>query len=577
MAEHFQHWHDLISAAAALLNELRQASRDDWDQGGVEDGTITSLDSLVDSTTKLRRLYLDSRASASTSTSTTARPLSLEVLPASPASRCSRAEDTDGECAEPRQGSSIQQQADDPHLEAHDSRSSAHARFDSAQNLQGAPRGARRDMRWTSLPSPPEDPRRHHIGKRRKMTDSGAAPAPNKRVGLQRMISSNRDDVSSLQSKLETHDRLCRFPDLGSSDVLPSAKMLRLVAAVQGGPAIRQFCTLIARSRSRATDAGLLRIRAEGVERALHLSRSLEMISGRSDYDSYLVRVAQMHMAMAVDGLDASKTGRLRADSKLIKEAMDRFGVSDKDRPKFHWHLKRGRQWFRLCGRCTGLLALVPFRSQEPYQVGTNDYLCMRPDELDEFTRLGSQPFLEGILRAAERFQESVTGTKTDTDFMWEKEHPNLHEWDRFIPEDELASLIQPVPSCDENIFDPTSYPDWSSNPLKIPMSERQCDLCENESCSCSRDVLLPASKRVRIKTFHPEGSGIQATAAREGDIAYRKGELIGQICGWLAPPGTFGGELSSRSSRSADENKSGDECVCSNRCDRAMDIGDVH
>ncbi|WQF88078.1 Putative SET domain-containing protein [Colletotrichum destructivum] len=353
-------------------------------------------------------------------------------------------------------------------------------------------------------------------------------------------------EVGKLMVKLMNYDKLCRFPPCSAIDP-PGPKMLLRVAAVQGGPAIRQFCSLVFSRRSLDTESGLLHGKDTGIERALRLSKSLATLTGRSNYNSFILRLVQYHIAQTVDN---NKLGRIRADPAQLKETMDKFGWSQAERPRFFYHLKQGRLWRSICGRFVGLLSLIPLRAEEPYCLSANDYLSLKSNEMERFTRLTETPFVERICHACSIFQDMVMGNRCDGDFRWEKEHPELRSWSSAIDEDNLLSLLQPFPGCEENIYEPSLHPgwpkpagwlaDWSwpGHPLAVPPADRQCDLCTDTRCACIRERLQ--AKSLRIKLYARQGLGLQATEAQEGNVSYRKGDVIGQLCGELVPAGTY-------------------------------------
>ncbi|GKT71791.1 lysine-specific demethylase 4c-like protein [Colletotrichum tofieldiae] len=353
-------------------------------------------------------------------------------------------------------------------------------------------------------------------------------------------------EVENLMAKFQNYDKLCRIPPCVLADP-PVPKMLLRVAAVQGGPAIRQFCSLIFSRRSLDTETGLLHGKDVGIERALRLSKSLGTLAGRSSYNSFILRLVQYHIAKTVDD---SKMGRIRADPMQLKETMDKFGWSQAERPRFFYHLKQGRLWRSICSRFVGLLSLIPLRAEEPYCLSANDYLSLKSNEMEVFTRLIDTAFVERICHASSVFQDMVMGIRCDGDFKWEKEHPELRSWSRALDEDNLLSLLQPLSLCEENIYEPNHHPDWPkpagwladwpwpAHPLAVPQAERQCDLCTEKQCACISERLQ--AKRLRIKLYARQGLGLQATAAQEGGTSYRKGDIIGQLCGKLVPAGTY-------------------------------------
>ncbi|GKT51082.1 uncharacterized protein ColSpa_11263 [Colletotrichum spaethianum] len=323
--------------------------------------------------------------------------------------------------------------------------------------------------------------------------------------------------------------------------------MFLQVAAIQGGPAIRQFCSLIFSRRSLDTETGLLHGKDVGIERALKLFKSLGSLTGRSNYNTFIIRLVQYHIAETVDD---SKMGRIRADPIQLNEVMDKLGWSQAERPRFLYQLKQGRLWRSICGRFTGLLSVIPLRAEEPYCLSAKDYLSMKTNEMDKFRQLIDTPFVERICHACNVFQDMVMGIRCDGDFKWEKEQPELRNWSSTLDENSLMSLLQPVSNCEENIYEPIHHSDWPkpagwladwpwpAHPLAVPPADRQCDLCTEIHCACIHERLQ--AKRLRIKLYARQGLGLQATEAQEGNVSYRKGDVIGQLCGELVPAGTY-------------------------------------
>ncbi|KAM5350556.1 hypothetical protein ACJ41O_007061 [Fusarium nematophilum] len=326
----------------------------------------------------------------------------------------------------------------------------------------------------------------------------------------------------------------------------PNVTMLQRAAAIQGGPAIRQFCSLVLARRDRQTEMGLLHSKTQGIERAVELWKSIGKIAGNAALNSFMLRLAQYHMAAAVDG---TKLGRIRADTSDIKKMMERFGYTEADRFRFSNHLSKGRLWRSVCGRFPGLMCLIPLRVDKPYCVSANDYLSMRGNDLESFAQLIDTPYVARICQACEAFQDMVMGVADDMVFKWEKEHPELPYWEKSLSEDILLPLLQPHSHCEENQYDGDEFPDWAkpggwpaewpwpANPLAILSTDRQCDLCDQSKCQCLFTKLT--ARRPRIKSWGKLGLGLQAVAANEGELSYRKGDVLGQICGRLAPSGT--------------------------------------
>lgn len=357
-------------------------------------------------------------------------------------------------------------------------------------------------------------------------------------------------EMDRLTRKLRYNDKLLPESSLDIIRNSSTAVMVRRAAAAQGGPAIRQFCSLIFERRSRESETGILHLKSRGVDRALELSNSIAALTRKTIYGAFLIRLAQYHIAAAVD---ETKMGRIRADPVEIRDAMDRFGWKPAEKARFFQTLRQGRQWRAVCGPLPGLLCLIPLRAEKPYSMAPKDYLAMRRDEVDEFTAImGSSGFLRHLNSACETFQAVAMGTASDRTFRWEREHPQLRTWHDGMDESILAMLLQPEPVCDENFILPgdldkwpkppawrEEWP-WPAHPLAVaPSDRRQCGLCDDKTCSCISDRFRTAWPP-RIKWYGKLGVGLQAVAGHEGDLSYRKGDLIGQLSGRLQPAGTY-------------------------------------
>lgn len=78
---------------------------------------------------------------------------------------------------------------------------------------------------------------------------------------------------------------------------------------------------------------------------------------------------------------------------------------------------------------------------------------------------------------------------------------------------------------------------DLQIDPTYVCPGEKQCDVCNKSMCDCAhrRPKILP-----RIRIYDGKGRGLQAVTEESGKIAHHEGDLIGQISGELAPPGTY-------------------------------------
>lgn len=134
-------------------------------------------------------------------------------------------------------------------------------------------------------------------------------------------------EFNASKAGFRKYDRL--LPDVV---VTPSIdpSMFRRLCAVQGGPAIRQLCSLVIFRRKCETDVGLLQTADFNVQRTVQLLRSLELLSSRPAHDKVLIRLLQFRMAQEVDG--TRSTPRCRADTHEITKTMEEIGWPLKQR-----------------------------------------------------------------------------------------------------------------------------------------------------------------------------------------------------------------------------------------------------
>nr|MDZ8063522.1 SET domain-containing protein [Nostoc sp. EkiNYC01] len=145
-------------------------------------------------------------------------------------------------------------------------------------------------------------------------------------------------------------------------------------------------------------------------------------------------------------------------------------------------------------------------------------------------------------------FQDSLRSTTPDVDFLWEAREFPVDK----LPEKVLLDNLKVVPSAPDDLYAKGNYPDWPKpqewpsewewrspvDPISfLKPNGRQCDMCVEATCHC---IDLAPRAMPRIKYYGTKGRGLQAVADRPGQIAYQKGEMIGQLLGELAPLDTY-------------------------------------
>ena len=354
----------------------------------------------------------------------------------------------------------------------------------------------------------------------------------------QKLRSKAREELGQIEDQIRRVDKRCKIPRLDSNH-LPSGEVLKLVSAIWSRPAIAQFCSLV---RSRR-DPGAMRVELdlEGdvLTRIERRVRNINISSRRSMLEKLLVRLNQSYLAEDVDN---SKDGRLRADTAVLDRIRNKFGWK---RSTFDYHRQKGSQWRRVCGPYEGLMCLIFLELPTSFGISPQNYLEMKPADLATFHRLLDHPYTKSICAAGKAFQESLIGTANDVEFMWEGREPSLDT----VSEENLLRWLKPFPSTSEDIYEPDKYPHWPRpagwpemwqwpvDPMSLPTGtdETPCDLCSETACPCI-DIINQV--KPRIKDYGEKGRGLQARARVAGQLAYQKGDLIGQITGELVPLG---------------------------------------
>ncbi|KAF6787341.1 lysine -specific demethylase 4c-like protein [Colletotrichum sojae] len=350
-------------------------------------------------------------------------------------------------------------------------------------------------------------------------------------------------ELAQVIKQVRKVDRLCKIPQIDETDP-PTPEVLKLALAIGIRAAIQQFCDLV---RSR---------RDPNNERArLHLSKDLHTRIGqrlghlgtsqrRSNFERLMVRLDQHCLACDID---QSKQGRIRADTAFLNSLAKEINCP---RETITRHQKQGNKWRRLCGNRKELLCFVFLTSQNPFNISVDAFLSLSENDLGMLHILDNN-YIDELCSAARALLDSMDSVSPDVEFGWEVANKASND----LPENEMLSLLRPTPQASENVYDPGKYPDWPpppgwpedspwpTDPTKIlGADERKCDFCEAGRCECVTQV--PSRNRStgmpRIKDYKDLGRGLQAVGSRDGQAAYRAGEIIGFLIGDIVPSGTF-------------------------------------
>ncbi|KAK1754122.1 hypothetical protein QBC47DRAFT_36808 [Echria macrotheca] len=339
------------------------------------------------------------------------------------------------------------------------------------------------------------------------LTGSPVAPAGKNKRKPQR-----QDDRGSSYDKSDDEDG--RSTSVRGSKKTPKVKKPKqhhaspqeLADRVRSLEALRYFLSLVHNMRD---PVGIFRHRVDTLERATHI---LSQATKQSVLTSFFTRLGQ---CMLAKHLDSTIEG--------------------------YRHLTYGRKWNRVCGKYDGLLCLIV----PPGEGGADpaSYWDMTDNELADFHRRLKNPHVDQLRSAAKAFQ-NILGGAADVEFLWESASLTPDEiYNNGTLQDATFGTFPCIP---RNLYQPDGSRRWARPkawpsdwawPVD-PTKATGCDLCEARSCGCADEAFPKATPL--IKRYEGKGLGLQAVAASPGQIAYRKGEWIGEITGELVPLNTY-------------------------------------
>jgi len=303
-------------------------------------------------------------------------------------------------------------------------------------------------------------------------------------------------------------------------------RVLELAAMISSEEAIRQFVDLVKYLRE---EDNWLRHHPDIVQ---HIGFGIKKAWANTFLGKFVCRSRQTQLAR---WMDESKRGRQRVDARVKRRIMSAMECPEST---FDFYLSQGRKWNRLYGDYDGLLCFVPLLKSDTFGIKPSHYIDMSDEELGQFHQLLDNDFTRSLCSAGRSLQQ-VIRTPTDVEFKWESTNvlPSLNDISRLGEFDTIT----------QNIFDLSRYPDWPMPPgwptgwkwPTDPTTEGNigCEFCADAICNCIERIFPTIS--LRIKRYKGTGLGLQAVAAGQGQVAYQRGSLIGQITGTIAPLNT--------------------------------------
>jgi hypothetical protein len=313
-----------------------------------------------------------------------------------------------------------------------------------------------------------------------------------------------------------------------------------LANAVCGKRAFRHLCSLIRAWRARQQPFFSL----TGNEKAeVQLIRVIEGLSCTGNLLEFLSRLAKSELAKKMDGRKHPDYVYARPiDVDAILKDLGWENTGPKKRKLRHF-ISEGRRWNTICQDFA--VCLIPpnrgDRSEQRSPRGAqyqdselNIALFRKSLRMDEFNL--------SIRRMANIFQCAILEQRDVPEFLWESEDAQTMER---LSQTQLLPLMEQFRVITTNVCDfdkwdgaPDIWPwEWPQVPNLVPPADTQCDLCGENTCDCITNIWLPNLPRTEVE--EPDGRVLRAVAA-EGVLAYRKGQILGELTGEFVPLGSY-------------------------------------
>ncbi|KIW35984.1 uncharacterized protein PV06_11704 [Exophiala oligosperma] len=329
--------------------------------------------------------------------------------------------------------------------------------------------------------------------------------------------------------------RVCVAPSATVAHSGPSSNLIsHMVQAIHCRDAILQFMDIVRGRRS--IDPTVLRTNQN--DGGISILNALDEVSNKIKYHQFLTRLHQARLAQ-----DATKYmgSRHRVPKGLISKILRGTGMTAR---QYYYHRSQGTGWQKYQEVFPGILGFLLFHPMS-FQFSSQDWITLSKVELMALKDQVNPERIATLCTAGKLFEKSLLEQSADdVDYMWENTSAPV---DKLSDKDLLASL-QKFPSTDVNIYDKDAYPKWPKpnrsptnlywpcdDPTSVsPSARTQCELCNESQCECT-NIRLETPPRIRM--YEGKGRGLQAVARHAGQVAYKKGDLLGKFTGVLTPP----------------------------------------
>ncbi|KAF3768291.1 hypothetical protein M406DRAFT_75468 [Cryphonectria parasitica EP155] len=327
-----------------------------------------------------------------------------------------------------------------------------------------------------------------------------------------------RLDLASAEELLRA-DQQCNIPSFNKM-APPHAHLLKLATAVRSRYAVKQFCDLVSAKRNLQLQ-NILFPRSHGANAEQRLRILDELRNNKV--------ITHLNQYLFAAEIEKSRDGSYRVRSNVKEKVIQNSGLTVS---QYDYHLRLGKIWRGICRGFEGMLCFILSDKHNPFQVSPAMYRNMDSQELRLFHSLLDDDYTRAICIAGKAFQQSFV--THDAYFAWETKELSKPLYE--LPEDDMLSLIQPVPSLMKDYYCAMEFSDWPDPTLLAP-TEKQCDYCTSSSCNCYSSV--PDAKP-RIMVYPGKRLGLQAISAEPRATIYRRHDLIGFITSKLVPPNSL-------------------------------------
>lgn len=317
--------------------------------------------------------------------------------------------------------------------------------------------------------------------------------------------------------------------------------LAQLASSLVNASGIRRFMSRVSmwRANGQSTRAERFNISGDWDKRAAEYYQLSETFDKSSTLHKLLSIILGIQVAQELDDR-VNELGYRNTPPDMIEAVLKRLNVkATRDaRNKFHGRMRLPRYLMNLLGPHRDLLTFLPLHGDD--SATFREIRQVSEDEWSSFNIILRKKDPTVLAKIGSLFETSILQRTEFPVMLWEK--IDAEELDELS--DEYLTQLLAVHCRNENSVAtpdwerPGGWPeaaDWPVNVDSLPTG-RQCELCMERTCVCIQDYL---ARTPRVASYGRKGLGLQAVATGE-EVAYKKGQPIGQVVGCIVPPGTY-------------------------------------